>query len=148
MGVVRACADDIAVTVKDIASLIKLFEIFNIAKQVAGLALKAKKCFLIPLSAPLSPELVQSVYNYLCTYLPAWSSFNIVATAEYLGIWMGPAANTRNWVPQISKLLDRTNLIHASAPPTALAVGTYNVKAITVLSYPAQFLPPPKSEHY
>ena len=61
LGVVRACADDIAVTVKDIASLIKLFEIFNIAEQVAGLALKAKKCFLIPLSAPLSPELVQFV---------------------------------------------------------------------------------------
>ena len=143
LGVIRACADDIAVTLKNMSSLVQLFDIFQIAEQVAGLRLKVTKCFLIPLSAPLSPELVQTVYSFLCKYIPAWSDFKIVATAEYLGIWLGPAASTRNWVPQISKLLDRTNIIHASAPPTALAVGTYNVKALTVLSYPAQFIPPP-----
>eukprot|EP00973_Karenia_brevis_P084627 11743545-Karenia_brevis.AAC.1 len=60
---------------------------------------------------------------------------------------MGPAANTKNWIPQISKLIDRTDLISSSAPPTAIAVGTYNVKAVTVLSYPAQFLPPPPNLH-
>eukprot|EP00973_Karenia_brevis_P035813 4942046-Karenia_brevis.AAC.1 len=53
---------------------------------------------------------------------------------------MGPAAESKNWVPQISKLIDRTDLISSASPPTAIAVGTDNVKAITVLSHPAQFL--------
>eukprot|EP00973_Karenia_brevis_P008005 1085614-Karenia_brevis.AAC.1 len=115
LGIVRACADDIAITLKSLYSLLHVFKIFYLAEFAAGLTLKTKN----------------------------WQSFNVVATAEYLGIWMGPAASTKNWVPQIAKLLDRTHLINSSAAPTSVAIGTYNIKGITVLSYPSQFLPPP-----
>eukprot|EP00973_Karenia_brevis_P073395 10196365-Karenia_brevis.AAC.1 len=111
--------------------------------MVAGLALKPTKCFIIPLATPISAIVIQQIKDFLNAQIPAWQQFNITATAEYLGIWMGPSANTRQWTSQISKYIDRTNLIAESAPPTAIALGTYNMKAITVLSYPAQFLPTP-----
>ena len=34
------------------------------------------------------------------------------------------SANTKNWISQISKLIDRTDLISAAAPPTCIAIGT------------------------
>eukprot|EP00973_Karenia_brevis_P031506 4346627-Karenia_brevis.AAC.1 len=70
-------------------------------------------------------------------------NFSIAASAEYLGIWLGPGAALHYWSDQIPKYLTRINTISASGVATSLAVKAYNIKAATVLTYPAQFLPPP-----
>ena len=99
---------------------------------------------LVPLAGPLDADVAENIGNFLFNNVPRWYTSQIVSTAEYLGIWLGPRANTKNWINQISKLIDRTDLIGAAAPPTCIAIGTYNVKAITVLSHPSQFLLPPR----
>ena len=145
IGVVRACADDIAIVLKTLDDLINVFQIFHEAEVCAGLVLKPKKCFIIPLFSALSDSVVYNIRALLTSSLPAWQDFNIVATAEYLGIWLGPNAASRNWTTPLGKQHDRVNAIASAAPPTALAIGIYNVKAITTLSYPSQFLPPPQT---
>ena len=47
-----------------------------------------------------------------------------------------------------SGYLELTNLVQQAGCPTALAVATYNLKAVSKLSYPAQFLPPPQTLPY
>ena len=45
LGVVRACADDVCIDIKHFSTLIEGVKFLSIAQQVAGLALKTKKCF-------------------------------------------------------------------------------------------------------
>eukprot|EP00973_Karenia_brevis_P075461 10481041-Karenia_brevis.AAC.1 len=56
---------------------------------------------------------------------------------------IGPSSDQFHWVPQITKFIERVQLIRDSGVATSLAIKTYNLKAATVFSYPAQFLPPP-----
>ena len=144
LGVLRACADDLALVLKDLASLTIVHRIFEFVEQLAGLTLKIRKCFLILLAPDPDSNFLQFLCDFLNQQIPSWANFQVTDAAEYLGIWLGPKAETENWVTQIAKLLDRTALISDAGPPTSLAIGTYNVKAVTVLSYPTQFFPPPK----
>ena len=144
LGIVMACADNIAVVLQSIATPPALAEIFLAAERLAGLTLKPVKCFIVPLFAPCTPDTTMYIRDYLVQYRLAWKDFSITATAEYLGVWLGPAAATRNWSAQLGKFCNRINIIASSAPPTCIAVGTYNIKAVTTLSYPAQFLPSPQ----
>ena len=98
LGIVRACADDIAIVIKNLNSLSVIFPIFHVAETCAGLALKPRKCFLVPLFAACTHDTILYIHNYLNMHVPAWRDFNVAATAEYLGIWFGPAAGTRNWL--------------------------------------------------
>ena len=52
LGIVKVCADDIAIVLKNISALCEVSKTFKIAEQVAGLILKTRKCFVIPLYAP------------------------------------------------------------------------------------------------
>eukprot|EP00973_Karenia_brevis_P091894 12409671-Karenia_brevis.AAC.1 len=56
---------------------------------------------------------------------------------------MGPGAGVRQWQAPISKFLSSVNDIARAQLSLNLAVKAYNLKAITKLSYPLQFLPPP-----
>eukprot|EP00973_Karenia_brevis_P077689 10796939-Karenia_brevis.AAC.1 len=143
LGYVGLCADDVGAVLKSWHSLDILAEIFKLAQDYAGLILNIKKCFLVPVSAPLSIQVVSSLREYLHRYVPSWVSFNISSAAEYLGIWMGPKAGEKQWVQQIDKYLARVNAIAAAEASTLLSTKAYNIKALPVLSYPAQFLPPP-----
>eukprot|EP00973_Karenia_brevis_P089527 12398192-Karenia_brevis.AAC.1 len=137
LGYVGLCADDVGAVLKSCNSLNILHEIFRFASELAGLQLNIKKCFIVPLSSPLSLHVVSILRQYLQSYIPAWTQFNIAATAEYLGIWLGPASGSRQWTHQITKYLQRVDLISAASAATALSVKTYNMKALPVLSYPA-----------
>ena len=143
LGIVRACADDIAVVLKNLASLAVVASIFQAAEVCAGPVLKPRKCFMLPLAGPLTEALRLALPNYLTQHVPSWMDFQISDSAEYLGIWFGPGANSKNWTPQGWEFLERVSAIAQAGPATKLAVQTYNNKAITVFSYPAQFLPPP-----
>ena len=80
--------------------------------------------------------------DHLARVVPAWGRFNILPCAKYLGIWLGPKAGTKQWHEQADKWRTRARAIsemNLSGVPTALL---YNCRAITVLSYAAQFNPP------
>eukprot|EP00973_Karenia_brevis_P038639 5332368-Karenia_brevis.AAC.1 len=109
IGIVRACADDIAVVLRSFFDFPVIFKIFQLAADVAGLVLKPTKCFVVPLFAPFSDAVVKLIRDFLASQLPAWLEFQIVPTAEYLGIWLGPAAGTKNWVTQNGKWRERIN---------------------------------------
>ena len=50
-----------------------------------------------------------------------------------------------HWTSQITKYIERVNLISSSGISSALATKAYNLKVATTMSYPAQFLPPPSN---
>ena len=82
LGIVRACADDIAIVIKNLHSLSFIFPVFHIAETWAGLALKPRKCFLVPLFAACTHDSIQYIRNYLNMHVPAWRDFNVAAAAE------------------------------------------------------------------
>eukprot|EP00973_Karenia_brevis_P011142 1507863-Karenia_brevis.AAC.1 len=143
LGLTCLCADDIGLALKSWHDLIHAYEIFQLADAAAGLVLKPKKCFLIPLSAPLSLHVVSSVRHFLASHTPKWVEFNVVATAEYLGVWLGPQGSTMQWTKSSSGYLERVDVIAQANVAPSLAVKAYNTKCATKFSYLAQFLPPP-----
>ena len=64
-GLVRACADDVAMVLRSIAVLNLVFKTFYEAEELANLALKPKKCFLVPLarSVPRSFDLADAILH-------------------------------------------------------------------------------------
>eukprot|EP00973_Karenia_brevis_P046802 6493792-Karenia_brevis.AAC.1 len=56
-GIVELCADDIAIIFQSWFDFPIVYDIFELARKVAGLTLKPRKCILVPLSAPLTPHL-------------------------------------------------------------------------------------------
>ena len=58
---VRACADDIGGVFCEIRALSRIFPSFEAAEVVAGLSLKPIKCVIVPLHAPFSPQVVDTV---------------------------------------------------------------------------------------
>ena len=142
-GVVTVCADDIAIVLQKWSDLPAVFRIFELARRAAGLSLKPRKCCIIPLSAPLTPHLIEVLRDFLVRYVPAWSQFNISDTAEYLGIWIGPAANSRQGVAQLAKYKSRLEVIAQSGAAAFVSVKAYNSKAITVFFILCSVLPSP-----
>ena len=56
---------------------------------------------------------------------------------------MGPGAGSRQWDSPLAKYKLRVEEIAASGAPAVLAVHHYNTRAVSVLGYVAQFIPPP-----
>eukprot|EP00973_Karenia_brevis_P030051 4142144-Karenia_brevis.AAC.1 len=81
LGLVRLCADDIAVVLKSWTSLTVLYEIFHVAEECAALVLKPAKCVLVPLSSPLSLHVRSLITQFLSEYLPNWAGFKIQGAA-------------------------------------------------------------------
>eukprot|EP00973_Karenia_brevis_P066426 9233662-Karenia_brevis.AAC.1 len=90
IGIVKLCADDISIVLQSWFNLPAVHKIFQVAEEVAGLTLKAPKCVLVPLSAPLSPRLIEVLRDFLRARVAPWAQFAISSSAEYLGIWLGP----------------------------------------------------------
>eukprot|EP00973_Karenia_brevis_P019080 2616097-Karenia_brevis.AAC.1 len=142
-GIVELCADDIAIVLQSWLQLHAVHIIFQYAERCAGLKLKLRKCFLIPLAAPLSAHTIEIMRDYIRTRIPDWISFRITSSAEYLGIFLGPDAGCQYWSNQLCKYYQRLNIVGKSGVATSLAVKAYNLKVVPVLSYPLQMLPPP-----
>eukprot|EP00973_Karenia_brevis_P045328 6278287-Karenia_brevis.AAC.1 len=142
-GIVELCADDIAIVLQSWFDLPSVYKVFEYARRAANLHLKPRKCFLIPLSAPLTANLLEILKDFLRASIPNWIEFSISSHALYLGIWLGPTAGSMQWTSQISKYIERVNLISSSGVSSDLATRAYNLKVANTLSYPAQFLSPP-----
>ena len=68
----------------------------------------------------------------------------ITNVAKYLGIMMGPQASTRQWNAASRKFMSRVSDIHALKLHPSLASRQFASKAVSVLGYIAQVVPPPK----
>eukprot|EP00959_Pyramimonas_sp_CCMP1952_P398585 8352011-Pyramimonas_sp.AAC.1 len=87
------CADDVGLALSEVKALKRVHGVFYAAEVLAGLQLKIPKCCIVPLEAEFSPELRKSIEALLAVHVPSWKSMPVAAMAEYLGVWIGPAAN-------------------------------------------------------
>ena len=92
LAVSRACADDLGAVLADFRTL-PLLELFETMATVSGLHLKPRKCQIVPLWTEFSTHVIGLLRDLLRQFSPAWCDFHIVKVANYLGFWLGPAAN-------------------------------------------------------
>ena len=63
----QAFADDIGFVIPSLEHLPKYYRAFNMFERISGLALKPKKCVIIPLGREFSESLVNEIVEYLKT---------------------------------------------------------------------------------
>jgi len=67
----------------------------------------------------------------------------IQASAKYLGMFLGPEAGAVQWDKPIEKFKGRVAEINFNSGPISFAIRQFNCKAVSVLGYKAQMVPPP-----
>ena len=111
LGIVRACADDIGISLHDFRSLANVSIVFECAKRLANLNLKPPKCHIVPLNCPSSdsgqPD-YSLITKWLEVHIPNWKTFQICRAAKYLGFFLGPGAGANQWTLPIKKWKDRS----------------------------------------
>ena len=143
-GIVRACADDIAVVVADLCFLTRVEPLFAIIARLANLRLKPAKCHIVPVGCTFTNALRQWVAAWLVANIPSWAAFHVCAAAVYLGFWLGTEARKLQWEGPLSKWRARVGNIAATGCPPSVAVRLYKIHASPVLGYVAQLCPPPE----
>ena len=108
LGTVLACADDIGVSLRRARDLHILHTICQLTENVAGLALKPKKCIII-LCAELDQDYEIRFTTWLTEFLPRWGHFTIRRFGKYLGFFLGPRGGEQMWIEPIKKLRDRAH---------------------------------------
>ena len=83
--------------------MITVLEIFDIARTVASLAFKTKKCVIIPVGSVFTLALRNEVTSWLASNLPQWSDFSVSGTGKYLGAFIGPDAAGKTWTNAANK---------------------------------------------
>jgi len=143
-GHVFACADDIAITVRHLGELVKVFQIFKIYSEVTGLVVKPSKCVLILLSVFASPINVSRIRVWLSAHIPEWQTFKVSNFGLYLGFQVGPLAGAKQWEQARIKFSSRVGSIQLQHEPAQLAIRSYASRAVSVFGYLAQLaLVPP-----
>ena len=56
---------------------------------------------------------------------------------------MGPKSGDNNWAAPVEKFISRTKEVAAERLPFDLAASRFASRAVSVLGYVAQFVPPP-----
>ena len=87
-NVLKACADDLALLLRDYSQLAVLSAIMADVKWFSCMALNMKKCVITP-AEEITAQLVQAIRRWLAQVLPHWSDVRIEARAKYLGFWLG-----------------------------------------------------------
>ena len=139
-NMVRAFADDTAMVVRAFQSAAEeVMSIFQRFGRVSGLHLNLPKTVVIP----LWNEPLERVRLSMAQSLPAWSDVEVSDASRYLGFMTGPGKGTRSWQKAIDKYKQRAALWGALSLGLQWAAKTYNIYAISVLSYLAQLEAPP-----
>jgi len=142
-GRVAACADDIGVVLQELSYLPILQRLFGQFKEVAGLSLKPIKCVLVPLSIICKDCNKNRIIKWLSIHASGWEFFTIESSAKYLGFFLGPNASEKQWAGPIAKFKERTHEIWQRDLPPPLSAARFNSRAVSVLGYIAQLVPPP-----
>ena len=146
--VCRAFADDLAAVLRSIEALKPISSLFKLLQAVSGMALKAKKCVIVPLGCSLSQELIDHIREWLKKRIPSWSSFSIAEEAKYLGFNLGPGVEDDGgvWVGPCAKWESRAGVLAKAKLAPAIGISEYNSRAVSTLSYVGQLFPFPESQ--
>ena len=137
----RAYADDIALTIADIWQTLQGLSVaFNTVANGARLELNHKKCVLLP-GWKYS---LRALRTLLREDVPHWANFDIRDAAIYLGIGVGPKGLELSWQSPLAKFIQRANYVRGLGLGLAAQAMLYNVLAISVLQYVAQIRPLPR----
>ena len=139
----KACADDLAFAIFRLSSLVHIKAIFDEALRLSKLALKPRKCIIVPARRVLPPEQIVLLREWLAGAVPVWESFQILPAATYLGFYLGPGAGESRWQNVLAKYNERTRAITAIGAPPAVSARLYASRAAPTLSYLWQLLPVP-----
>ena len=125
----RAFADDIGTLLNAPHQIPTLHANFALFQRVSNLALKPKKCVVVPLGAPLTTERAQLVRDYITKHAPSWCSFKITDVAEYLGFLLGPKGGLTSWKKAVGNYYKTTKIIAAANLSPTLGFDLYNMRA-------------------
>ena len=106
-----AFADDIGVVAEawtDLSVILVEFEKFS---RATNLWLNCKKTVIVPLGTYENVANARVAFENEC---PRSKDCTIADTAKYLGIWLGPNAESRQWIEQSTKYMTRTDRWHAA----------------------------------
>ena len=144
-GIARACADDVGVVLASLRLLRPLAAAYQIIQTLTGLALKPRKCIIVPCAFLATDEVKASIKRWLEKRIPQWRDFQVASAAKFLGAWIGPGSGTSFWSTAAEKYRQRTkHIIEAEAPPS-IGVRLYTSRALSVLGYLMQFRELPDS---
>ena len=143
LATIRVCAGDLGASLRRLSALLVLFPIFRTIRIVTGLDLKPRKCVLIPTGQSCSILPIAFVRSWLVQHIPQWSRFKVVSSARYLGFFLGPGSNCHQWIVPVSKWLSRAQNAADAHSAASVTASRYNLRAVPVLGYIAQLLPPP-----
>jgi len=143
MGHVHACADDIGTFLYELKNIGVLQTLFERFRCVSGLTLKPKKSVLVLLAVECSDSNVAAIRKWLEAHAPGWNFFRVENSAKYLGLYLGPSAGHKQWAAPIAKFRDRASGIGSVKMPMDLSARRFNTRAVTVLGYVGQLVPPP-----
>ena len=142
-GITRVCADDVGTSLVELKHLHIFYDLFAQIQCVSGLTLKPKKCILIITCLKVSIELKQVICSWLAEHTPGWESFDITNGGKYLGIWVGPITAKLQWEKAQEKYKFRCCEIAGVGASASISAKLYNMHAVPVLGYIAQFHEPP-----
>ena len=140
-GLVRACADDIALVLRSLRFIIVIAAVYRVIGELTLMQVKPKKCVIIPVAVALSPEVKDCIQLWLARKVPEWKKFRIEGSGKYLGAWLGPASADKRWGSVEAKFADRLRLLWERGAPPSVNSRLYASRALPVLAYLCQFYP-------
>ena len=139
----KAFADDIASALGSLSLLRSMFMCFERFRKISGLALKPKKCKLLPLGAPLDRDLHAKVKDYINKTVPGWNDFAICDSGEYLGFQLGHKGGTSlSWEKPLQKFQRLVGELSAWGVSASIGTQSYVSKIASVTSYVEQLCTP------
>ena len=147
LGINRACADDVGAAIRSAETLPVLASIFQEAEDLAGLSLNLKKTYFVPLNVKINEQTITTLRHWIHEHVPHWRDGQIVGYARYLGAFLGPKSANVSWQSPLAKWSIRASLLAGAGTPIKVATMLYNTRALTTLSYVAQFSALPDCDH-
>ena len=137
-----AYADDIALVLRDVYEKGgALSEAFLFISRISNLVLNAKKCVCVPL---WDFEEV-NVRQKLAEMVPRWSDFVVSGYGKYLGFYLGPQAEDREWDNISRKMGEIVKIVLGLGLPRLHSILMYCVLGVSKVQFVAQLREPKKS---
>ena len=143
-SMIRAFADDTAMTFPDFfADGGAIMDVFRQFEEISGMALNLPKTVAIPLW--LDPMRVCE--REIAERLQGWTGVRVEDASMYLGFYIGPGKGTRSWDKPLQKYSQRVSLWSAQGTGLQYSALTYNIFAMSVLSFVSQLESPPEAAY-
>ena len=135
----RFCADDVGAALSSPEVLRQFHTVFRVFAILTGLEISAKKTVFVICSKNFVLD-AGKLREWLAQHLPDWLDATICETGEYLGVWLGPRAASRQFRKPFAKWVARAKEISSFAGSCWMSAQAYNIHCFTIFSYLAQFL--------